>query len=184
MSLAHALLGLINYHPSTGYQLKDAFEHSINFFWSATLPQIYRTLNQMETEGWLRAEIETQIGKPNRKVYHITDEGYKEFIQWLNSPMEHMELKNPALIKIFFSNKGDPDKVAANLQEMRSYYEALMRMYEIDCAEIIEKAVEEPGADKEGIYWELSRDFGVRWTKMMVEWCDEALHVHKNKLKK
>ena len=56
MSLPHALLGLINYQPTTGYELKATFNRSIHFFWNATLPQIYRTLNQMEKKGWLTAD--------------------------------------------------------------------------------------------------------------------------------
>lgn len=46
MSLPHALLGLLNYRPATGYELKGTFTKSIHFFWNATLPQIYRTLKQ------------------------------------------------------------------------------------------------------------------------------------------
>ena len=51
---------------------------SVQFFWNATLPQIYRTLNQMESQGWLTVKVEPQEGKPSRKIYSITDEGMKE----------------------------------------------------------------------------------------------------------
>ena len=57
MSLPHALLGLISYQPSTGYELRTTFTESVQFFWSATLPQIYRTLNQMESQGWLTVRL-------------------------------------------------------------------------------------------------------------------------------
>ena len=43
MSLKHALLGLLNYRPMTGYDLKQRFDHSISHFWSANLSQIYPT---------------------------------------------------------------------------------------------------------------------------------------------
>jgi DNA-binding PadR family transcriptional regulator len=52
VSLSHALLGLINCKPTTGYELKATFNKSIHFFWNATLPQIYLTLNQMKKKGW------------------------------------------------------------------------------------------------------------------------------------
>jgi len=75
MSLPHALLGLINYRPATGDELKATFDRSIHFFWNATLPQIYRTLNQMEKRGWLTLKVEHQNGKPSRKLYDITKAG-------------------------------------------------------------------------------------------------------------
>ena len=180
LSLAHALLGLIRYHPTTGYQLKDDFEHSINGFWNASLPQIYRTLNQMESQCWLKAEIETQIGKPNRKVYSLTEEGLEEFDRWLNEPLEPREQKYPALVKVFVANKADPEKFTANLEEFRSHYENMLSIYEVDHAEILRKAVEETGAYREGEYWKLTGDFGIRMARMIIEWCDEALKIHKN----
>ena len=180
MSLAYALLGLIRYRPSTGYQLKDDFEHSINFFWNATLPQIYRTLNHMESNCWLKAEIETQIGKPNRKVYSITEEGLEEFHRWLNEPLEPFELKNSALVKVFFVNKADPAKFTTHLEEFRNHYAKQLRTYEIDNAKIINKAIEQNGTDCESHYWELTRDFGIRQAKMIIEWCDEASKIHKS----
>ena len=83
MSLPHALLGLINYQPSTGYDLKNKFQKSIHFFWNAALPHIYRSLKQMETQGWIASTIEQQSGKPNRKVYRIMDKGKKELLNIL-----------------------------------------------------------------------------------------------------
>ncbi|MCB8815328.1 PadR family transcriptional regulator [Desulfosporosinus shakirovi] len=180
MSLAHALLGLIRYHPTTGYQLKDDFDHSIKIFWNATLPQIYRTLNQMESQCWLKAEIEIQKGKPNRKVYSITEEGLEELQRWLNEPLEKIEQKYSALVKVFFANKADPEKFSGHLEEFRNYYENLLNFYETDQAEIIRKASQDSRACLESEYWKLSADFGIRMAKMIVEWCDEALKIHNN----
>ncbi len=168
VSLAHALLGLINDHPATGYQLKNDFENSVNFFWNATLPQIYRTLNQIESQGWLKAEIETQIGKPNRKVYSLTEEGLDEFHRWLNEPLEPREPKYSALVKVFFANNADPEKFTAHLEEFRSHYENMLKIHEIRKAE------------KESEYGKLTADFGIRTARMIIEWCDEALNIHKN----
>lgn len=48
MSLPHAILGLLNYMPMTGYDLKNFFDDSIDFFWSAQMSQIYRELKNLE----------------------------------------------------------------------------------------------------------------------------------------
>lgn len=40
MSLSYGLLGLLNYFPMSGYDLKKIFDDSINFFWAAQTSQI------------------------------------------------------------------------------------------------------------------------------------------------
>ena len=101
MSLPYALLGLLKYRSTTGYDIKTAFESSINFFWKVSLPQIYRTLNSMEKKGWLAATIKHQEGKPNKKIYRVTEEGEAEFQKWLGQPSEMPIPKDELLIKVF-----------------------------------------------------------------------------------
>ncbi len=47
MSLEYAILGFLNYHPYTGYDLKKIFDTSIRHFWPADQSQIYRTLARL-----------------------------------------------------------------------------------------------------------------------------------------
>jgi len=56
MSLEYAILGFLNYHPYTGYDLKKIFDNSVQHFWVADQSQIYRTLIHL-TEGDSRAWI-------------------------------------------------------------------------------------------------------------------------------
>ena len=39
MSLEYAILGFLNYHPYTGYDLKKIFDTSIRHFWPADQSQ-------------------------------------------------------------------------------------------------------------------------------------------------
>ncbi len=75
MSLDHAILGFLNYHPYTGYDLKKIFDTSIRHFWPADQSQIYRTLARLEENGWAVMERIPQEDRPDRKVYHITEAG-------------------------------------------------------------------------------------------------------------
>ena len=43
--LKHGILGLLNYGDMTGYEIREAFESSLKFFWPAQTSQIYRELN-------------------------------------------------------------------------------------------------------------------------------------------
>jgi len=130
MSLPHALLGLLNYQPATGYELKATFERSIHFFWNATLPQIYRTLNDMERTGWVEVTIEHQDGKPSRKIYSVTPAGREELRRWLAEAPELPVTRSPLLVKVFFGNRTEPEILTGHLQDLRESTAALLKRYE------------------------------------------------------
>jgi PadR family transcriptional regulator AphA len=175
MSLPHALLGLLNYRPATGYQLKKAFKESIHFFWNATLPQIYRTLKQMQKKGWLTAVVEHQDGKPSRKVYKLTDKGLREFRRWLEEPPEVPQPKNPMMLKIFFGNRMEKDQFAIHLQKMSEYHANLVKKYEKEVKPVIQSYAALTGASDDARYWALTLEFGRMHAKMVTEWCDRLL---------
>jgi DNA-binding PadR family transcriptional regulator len=184
MSLSHALLGLINYQPKTGYELKATFNQSIHFFWNATLPQIYRTLNQMEKKGWLTLSVEHQNGKPSRKVYHITESGRKELKRWLTHPPEMSEHRNTMLIKIFFGNQMEPAQVAAHLRAWRDYHANLLKRYEREVPSVIRQYAHATGALKDALYWSLTLDYGRKVDRTVIKWCDEALRQIEDRMRK
>jgi DNA-binding PadR family transcriptional regulator len=184
VSLAHALLGLVNYQPTTGYELKATFTRSIHFFWNATLPQIYRTLNQMKKKGWLTMTVEPQVGKPSRNVYHITKAGREEFRCWLGEPLGIPEPRNAMLIKVFFGNQMEPSRFVAQLREWRQYHAHLLERYEKDIPSVITKYANATRALTDASYWTLTLDYGKRIDRMIIEWCDEVLKRIGNKGKK
>jgi PadR family transcriptional regulator, regulatory protein AphA len=175
MSLPHALLGLINYHPHTGYDLGIAFKKSIHFFWNATLPQIYRTLNQMEEKGWVASTVEHQDGKPSRKVYRVTDEGRVEFRRWLAEPPGQIEPRIPMLVKVFFGNQLPKEEFTRQIREYRDTCTGLLKQYEKEVPPIIEQFSRLIGAPKEAWFWGLTLDFGRKQTQMSIDWCNEVL---------
>jgi DNA-binding PadR family transcriptional regulator len=181
MSLSHALLGLINYRPATGYELKATFDKSIHFFWNAPLPQIYRTLTQMEKRGWLTLTVKHQDGKPSRKVYQITKAGLEEFKRWLTEPPEMPETRNAMLIKIFFGNYMKPSQFAAHLRAWREEHANLLERYEKEVPSLIKQYAHVTGAFKDALYWSLTLDYGRMVDRMVLQWCDEALKQIKDK---
>jgi PadR family transcriptional regulator, regulatory protein AphA len=175
MSLPHALLGLLNYQPATGYDLKIAFKQSIHFFWDAALPHIYRTLKQMEGQGWITGAIEHQEGKPSRKVYQLTEEGRKELSRWLAEPLELPEPRLPLLVKVFFGNRMEPEQFREHLKQWRSFHRERLEKMEAEVPPVIKKYSTGDGGSREAYYWGLTFDFGRRHAQMVIEWCDQAL---------
>lgn len=103
VSLKHALLGFLSFGPATGYELKHAFENSVQHFWNADLSQIYRALEGLRDEGLVTMRIEHQESKPSKHIYSLTKQGRVELVRWLSEPtVELPTVRNPFLLKIFF----------------------------------------------------------------------------------
>lgn len=157
------------------YELKAAFEQSIHFFWNATLPQIYRSLNQMRGRGWVAVTVEHQEGRPSRKVHCVTEARRGELRRWLAAPPEIPQPLDPLLVKVFFDRQADPAVLAAHLKMWRAHYADLLRRYEEEIAPLTHRYAALTGAREDGRYWSLTLEFGRRFARIAVYWCDTAL---------
>jgi PadR family transcriptional regulator AphA len=116
MSLDYAILGFLNIHPYTGYDLKKVFDQSVRHFWPADQAQIYRTLAKLTKRGLAEMEVIHQEDRPDRKVYHITEGGRKELLGWLATSHPTQETRSADLIQVFFAGELS-DEVALKVFE-------------------------------------------------------------------
>jgi PadR family transcriptional regulator, regulatory protein AphA len=107
MTLQFAILGLLTYAPMNGYFLKKLFDSSVNYFWAASLSQIYRELAALEKKGFVTASILQQDDRPDKKIYTITVAGEKAFNEWLvNFPDVAVGPRRDEFsLRIFFGSK-------------------------------------------------------------------------------
>jgi DNA-binding PadR family transcriptional regulator len=175
MPLSHALLGLINYRPSNGYQLRNMFKKSVHFFWNATLPQIYRTLARMEVTGWVTSSVDHRDGKPNRRIYAITNAGKKELRQWLALPSDVSSPREVMMIKVFLATEMDTDTFTRQIRRWRDHHVAVLNRYRQDVAPMIAEKGRAKALAASVPYWRLTLDFGIRRTEAAIEWCDDTL---------
>lgn len=86
VALEHALLVSLSERSGTGYQLTRRFDRSIGHWWRASHQQIYKTLARMTENGLVTYVEQAQDGKPDKKVYSITDTGRKSLSEWIRTP--------------------------------------------------------------------------------------------------
>ena len=175
MSLKHALLGFLNYAPMTGYELKQHFDTSIYYFWNANLSQIYPMLNSMAEEGLLTMEVEYQEHRPNRKVYYITDAGQQELLLWLREPADLPPLRVAFLIKIFFGGSLDKEEILALLRHQLTLHQERLVEYQETVRETVRQNVESTGLEREGFFWDLTREAGIKYEEGWIAWCQETI---------
>jgi PadR family transcriptional regulator AphA len=117
MSLKHTLLGLLILHPRTGYDLYKRMEHATFLLESASLRRIYPTLKRMSEQELVTFQVQPQDGKPDRKVYSVSDKGEAEFLAWLHEPPEQNDFTMERLLsKFFFYGMLDDETIVAHLQ--------------------------------------------------------------------
>lgn len=176
MPLKHGLLGLLNYGDMTGYDLAKTFEDSLSYFWQAQMSQIYRELNTMERASWLVSSIKVQTDKPNKRLYHITNEGRAELKSWLESDItdEIMSPRNRLLIKLFFFSGLNYElglEKLKNIKEACAGYLKAMNPVE----ENIEKYGKSVGNSYDMLFWEMTNDFGRAYHQMTADWAKRCI---------
>lgn len=169
MSLAHAILGILNTMPMTGYDLKHlAFDESIAYFWQADQAQIYRTLDRMAAAGWVKSVLEVQTERPNRKVYHITEAGQQELARWLATDQPLVTYREPFLIQLFFG------AVLSNADLLRLIEGRAARHAERLAA--LERVplppLDDPTADRETVLRRLTLELGMALERTYLDWLD------------
>lgn len=121
MSLAHAILGLLNYEAMTGYDLKHRwFDRSLRYFWPADQAQIYRTLDKLVDQGWASFVVEPGGDRPNRKVYSLTASGRDELDRWLITPQPLPAVREPLMVQLFSAEHLTDNEVIHLLVDRRA----------------------------------------------------------------
>jgi DNA-binding PadR family transcriptional regulator len=146
MSLKHAILGFLSFAPFSGYELKKAFDHSVQHFWPANQSQIYRTLAELEESGFVEKEIIEREERLDMKIYSITETGRGELHQWLATPLPEHDTREPFLIQVYFGGKLS-DKEILNLlnrklkeiEERLAVYEAVYQMSQNTPSKVADK---------------------------------------------
>lgn len=129
MSLKHAILGFLSYKPLSGYDLKKAFDRSVQHFWPANQSQIYRTLASLSEEGLVDQEVIERDERLDKKMYHITAAGREALHRWLATPLPTQDSREPFLIQVYFAGKLSDEEFEKLLQHAIQEVEQRLAVY-------------------------------------------------------
>ena len=71
------VLGVLQHEPGYGYEIAKRIRELSEEMFKYGEAQLYPALRKLEENGYVTAEWVMQEGKPNRRVYSITEEGGK-----------------------------------------------------------------------------------------------------------
>ncbi|MBM0740646.1 PadR family transcriptional regulator [Phormidium sp. CLA17] len=172
MALAHAILALLLESPFTGYDLTKTFAGSIGSFWKATHQQIYRELAKLEAQAWVTVETIPQAGRPDKKLYSITNLGRQKFVAWANQPCDVSAVKEELLVKVFAGVIVGAKPICQEIQHHRQLHAATLANYRQIEQQFFANC-DRLSSEQTFPYLTLRR--GIRYEIDWIEWCDEAL---------
>jgi len=171
MALEHAILVSLTERDGSGYELARRFDRSIGYFWPATHQQIYRVLRRMDEAGWVTHTEVAQEGRPDKKVYRISDGGRAELARWIAEPGEVAILRDALGVKLRAASIGGVDVVLLEVARHRAEHAARLEVYRGIQAKDFPKPATLNGRE---LHQYLVLRGGIRAEESFVAWCDEV----------
>ncbi|MEA5422581.1 PadR family transcriptional regulator [Synechococcus sp. CCY9202] len=171
MALAHTILTVLSEKPASGYDISKQFEETVVCYWKATQQQIYRELGKMEQQGWVCCQVVPQLGKPDRKVYAITETGRQELSRWSAEPTWPTPIREDLLVRVLGGPYGSRTQLLEEVQRRRAIHGQQLASYQEHEAEVLAHAA--LPLQEQFRYLTLRR--GILYEQEWIRWCDEVI---------
>jgi DNA-binding PadR family transcriptional regulator len=107
MDIKTLCLGMLSYGDACGYDIKKRFEALFRHFYSAGYGSIYPALAELTAAGLVTCRAVPQDGRPERKVYRITELGRRQFGDALATTQPQHKLRSEFLAMLYFAELMD-----------------------------------------------------------------------------
>ncbi|NEP61540.1 MAG: PadR family transcriptional regulator [Symploca sp. SIO2G7] len=171
MALAHTILALLAQRPDSGYDISKRFDEGLSCYWKATQQQVYRELSKMESQGWVSFEKIPQAGRPDKKVYSITDSGWTELTRWYTKLSSRTQIREDLLVKVMIGYKMPRELLLKELRHRQALHQAQLDEYR--AREEMCLAESEPTVELQFKYLTLKR--GIAFEESWITWCTDVL---------
>jgi PadR family transcriptional regulator AphA len=127
---SYLVLGLVGHlGEATSYDLKRSVAETIGGFWSVPHSQLYAEPARLVGLGLLAEHQETSGRR--RRTYALSPTGRAVLDRWLATPTdEGTELRDQALLKLYFGGQAGPGAVAAFAAHAAAVHRERLASYE------------------------------------------------------
>ena len=130
MDVKTVCLGMLTDGEASGYDLKKQFESTFGHFFAAGYGSIYPALSALAESGLVECEHVPQFGKPDRKVYRITDAGREAFLQALDNPDPSHKVRSEFLATMCFAHLMTPEQIETVLENRMNEIEKYLSLFD------------------------------------------------------
>ncbi|GAA3158381.1 PadR family transcriptional regulator [Nonomuraea salmonea] len=130
MALRHAVLAALLDGEYSGYQLTKIFDIGVSNFWYAAPQQLYAELTKLEADGLVTGREVVQRGRPNKRVFKVTEAGLAELAAFAEAPARPLVLRDDLAVKVHAVDLLDAGPVIEQLHERARQEEAKLEIFE------------------------------------------------------
>jgi DNA-binding PadR family transcriptional regulator len=131
MDIHTPILGMLNWKPASGYDLKRVFSDSEIFYWSGNNNQIYKSLLELQKAGLVSYQVQPQDSLPAKKIYSITEAGRQELRRRLLDEPEVPELHKSFLIQMAWAENLSDQEILVLLEKYAGEIADRLHLYQV-----------------------------------------------------
>lgn len=171
-TLGFAILSAVAREPLSGYDVSRFFSRPFGFIWSAKHSQIYPELAKLQAAGLVAHQEVTQGGRPDKKIYRITDPGRSLLAEWVLRPGSPSSPRAELAIKTLAVWLTDPARAESLYRQ-----EIAAAEHDIGNLTAAREAIEERHGRNDipltspdfGLYADLQ--YGLALRRQTIDWC-------------
>lgn len=123
MDIKTLCLGVLSLGDATGYEIKKMFEDGpFSYFYEASFGSIYPALNRLTAENMVACTQFAQDKRPDKKVYSLTDAGWRAFAEEIVKPPGRDRLRSEFLVTVTFSQFLSPGQLGRVIDERMDFH--------------------------------------------------------------
>ncbi len=127
MNTQTLILAILNFEDASGYEIKkQCTEGAFSYFVDISYGSIYPTLAKLEADELVIGRSESQSGRPDKKVFSITQKGREAFIETLSSPPAIDKFKSEFLLVAMCADLTSPEVITKAIDKRIGEMEALV----------------------------------------------------------
>jgi PadR family transcriptional regulator, regulatory protein AphA len=132
MNIRTLCLGILSFTEASGYEIKKEIEEGMfSHFIDASFGSIYPALSQLNAEGLVTVRAEEQTGRPDKKVYSVTEAGRTALAKELLVVPARDKYKSEFLFEMLFKEMLPETHVRLAIEkQLHDLQEELARMAE------------------------------------------------------
>ena len=167
----YAILGFLNECEMSGYDIRKRAEETIGYFWHESEGHMYPTLQRMTRTGLIEEVGQRKRNSRKRKQYRITALGREKLKEWLATPVQEGRVRNPLLLKLFFSKQVKPAVIREHIERelfKRKEQLAIYKRIQDDIHHLEQD-------DQQRQLWEMTLDYGLKMTQTWIDWLQQSM---------
>jgi DNA-binding PadR family transcriptional regulator len=142
--MKYLFLALLSKQPTHGYDLLQKYET----LFSAVLPplnagQIYTTLSRLERDGLVEDHSVEQEGKPDKRIYQLTEQGNQILLEWFTTPLTGPRIKDNFYMKLISARMSSLVDIQQLIDGQRRQY--LQSLHDLNNLALQTDIADDPG---------------------------------------